>query len=88
MTNSKRATLALNALPRHARADRETAITDLVANLLHLCDREGLDFEEITERALWHHRTERRAETLTPSRIRRALDAAWQQRIEDEEASE
>jgi hypothetical protein len=33
-------------------ADTEAALTDLLADLRHFCDREGLDFEEYMLRAL------------------------------------
>lgn len=39
--------------------DRETYAADLVANLRHLCAREGVDWDEVTRRAEMHYGDER-----------------------------
>lgn len=36
----------------------DSAIVDLLANLRHLCDREGLDFAELDSMAYIHYITE------------------------------
>ena len=33
-------------------------LVDLIADIAHFCDREKLDFEEISERAAWHRGAE------------------------------
>jgi hypothetical protein len=40
----------------------ETVITDLIANLLHLCDRNGISGDEAIERAQMHYDCEIEAE--------------------------
>lgn len=43
----------------------DNSIADLIADLLHLAEQNGLDTEHITERALWHQSSER-ADALLP----------------------
>jgi len=38
--------------------DRETVLQDLLSDLMHLCDQDGLDFDALAERAAGHHREE------------------------------
>lgn len=40
--------------------DLETYICDLIANLMHLCDREGFDFANCLRRGRNHHFEEKR----------------------------
>ena len=36
----------------------ETVTVDLLANIQHMCDQRGLDYEELRERAEWHYHVE------------------------------
>lgn len=69
VTNGERANWAYLALERFARAtnqdnsgdlkhDRGTVVNDLLCDLMHLCDRDGLDFEDLVERARGHYQEE------------------------------
>ena len=64
MMNADRADAADKALATFTRAtwmqgeDYETRISDLVTDLIHLCDREGVVFDDVITRAKQHHRFE------------------------------
>ncbi len=64
MNNVDRADEADKALTTFTRntgmhgEDYETRIGDLVTDLIHLCDREGVHFDAIVKRALQHHAAE------------------------------
>jgi len=45
------AAVALDTFIKHTRTDAQSAVQDLVTDLMHLCDRSGLDFEAELERA-------------------------------------
>jgi hypothetical protein len=75
-TNGERQESAFRALLAHLNGqplddDPTTDVIDLVANLMHLCDREGLDWSEIINMAKLHHgievEKERNAATGGPS---------------------
>lgn len=65
-TNEQRAenareTIFRSTYEENVRADEgdvESAISDLMTDLLHLCDREGIDTEVMLERITRHHRDE------------------------------
>jgi hypothetical protein len=38
--------------------DTETNIVDTLANIMHLCDRDGLDFQKVVKTATMHHEAE------------------------------
>ena len=38
--------------------DLKTSISDLIADLLHLCDEEGIDHEDVLRNATWHYEEE------------------------------
>lgn len=42
--------------------DHETAVSDLLADLMHLCDDYGIEWEEVTRRAAMHHEAESRGD--------------------------
>lgn len=42
----------------NANEDMETKVSDLIADLGHLCDQYGLDIEVCVERGLGHYRDE------------------------------
>lgn len=60
--NNVRAGLAVTALKafseRAGEQDVETTITDLLANLMHLCDSLDLTFDRLVSRAHRHHSPE------------------------------
>jgi hypothetical protein len=57
---ARRALAALNAYVETSDHDDEPEIyTDLLADLGHLCDQEGIDFQHLVDIALVHWRTER-----------------------------
>ena len=66
MSNENRAHHAHAALAHHARAiksdgpdiDPEGALMDLLTNLRHYCDANGLDFEMTCERSNHHYNAE------------------------------
>lgn len=64
MNNLDRADTADQALATFTRAtgmqgeDYETRISDLVANLIHLCDREDVVIDDVITRAKQHHEFE------------------------------
>jgi hypothetical protein len=43
---------------RRRERDIESDIADLLGDLLHLCDKEGLDFEKLSKRALNYYKAE------------------------------
>lgn len=76
--NARRATFSRGALDDYMKttgltiADGlDTAIGDLLVDLMHLCDQEGLDFAEILERASGHHEAEN---AVTCSKCKRKFD--------------
>lgn len=72
MTNLKRATIArvtLDAFIAQTEDDGiENAITDLVADLGHLCDVKKLNFEGLVARAITHWKDEQTEAENRPSR--------------------
>lgn len=63
LTNARRAEFALRTLLVHRQytggdEDMEEIMTDLFANLLHLCDESGYDFEDALQQARHHHQVE------------------------------
>jgi len=38
--------------------DKETVVGDLLSYLMHLCDREGMDFKKILQRGVMHYEAE------------------------------
>jgi hypothetical protein len=58
-TNEQRADDADWALRQPRSEPTEENIIDLITNLLHLADREGLDCQQIIGAAIQHHETER-----------------------------
>ena len=59
--NDKRAQWAqeaVTAFQRVTRADDEDAVKDLLANLMHLCDRTGMEFAVQFDAALYMYREE------------------------------
>lgn len=65
-TNGERADMALKALRLTTdyndtvENDIETYAGDLIANLMHLCRRERIDFDSVVDRGRMHHDAERR----------------------------
>jgi hypothetical protein len=56
LTNATRAQLAEMALAVIEDGQgRELAVVDLMANLMHLCDRDGFDFDELMAAAEDHY---------------------------------
>ena len=66
LSNRQRATQAAKGLAAYLAAggmtndSTDTSITDLLADLMHLCDGHGLDINQLLERAAQHHKNERR----------------------------
>lgn len=64
-SNGDRANSAQEALNSYDAArvkmfgETETLVTDLIADLLHYCDREGIDTEPVLRMAQEHHQEER-----------------------------
>jgi hypothetical protein len=59
--NDKRthwAFVALMAFMAETGTDREDAVCDLVCDLMHWCDRNGMIFDAELERARWHYGAE------------------------------
>jgi len=52
------ASYALNAFKSHARTDDQSAVTDLLCNLMHLADRNATDFDADLARARMHYECE------------------------------
>lgn len=52
------ASYALSAFMSYARTDPESAMTDLLCNLMHLADRNGTDFNRDLARARMHYTCE------------------------------
>lgn len=63
MTNRQRVDLAREALKpflvSQGPADREDAVTDLVTNLMHYCNRHRIRFRDCARRAKDHYRAEK-----------------------------
>lgn len=55
--NQERATRAQMAVDLQEEGG-DAGIIDLLANLRHLCDREGLDFDELDHMAYTHYASE------------------------------
>lgn len=51
--NDERARRAASALAKYY--DKEAAASDLLADLMHWCDRNGSDFDAELARAQWHY---------------------------------
>lgn len=49
---------ALNAFMRVTRTDHEDAVSDLLADLMHYCDRQGWNFEDELRRGSEHYHEE------------------------------
>jgi hypothetical protein len=49
---------AMAAVPCAEDIGPNTAVTEMLTNLMHLCDEEGLDFEERLRKARMHHDAE------------------------------
>ena len=49
---------AVNTFMRTTGSDREDAVCDLLADIMHLCDRRGQDFNAELERARGHYEAE------------------------------
>ncbi|USH45367.1 hypothetical protein SEA_RUTHIEJR_89 [Mycobacterium phage Ruthiejr] len=65
--NNTRAAFAAEALVAYVRrvgdpGELETAVTDLLGDLRHLCDALGLDFEDAAEMSFCHYDAEIRGE--------------------------
>lgn len=63
--NQERADIAFHALELYAdktglsmKHDEETAIGDLLADIMHLCDRDGIQFDTYLLRARMHYDAE------------------------------
>jgi len=60
--NDDRAAWAGDAIDAFARTtgvdDPDDAVSDLIADLRHWCDRNGVEFEEAVRRAAHHYETE------------------------------
>ena len=59
--NDNRAKWARSAVRRFQRqtgTDRGTAVSDLLCDLMHFCDREGFDFRAELETATMHYKAE------------------------------
>ena len=50
--------LALAAFIAATRTDWDDALSDLLADLIHWCDRNNYDFDATLERARWHYDAE------------------------------
>ena len=76
--NDDRAGWALEAImssiySRSACAgDYEEAISDLLVDLMHLCDRKKLNFDELLQQAQWHHIEEVKEEKTIKRKAKRA----------------
>lgn len=56
--NNRRADWAetsINAFENETLTDREDALCDLLADLMHWCDRNATDFAHELSRAAWHY---------------------------------
>jgi hypothetical protein len=51
---------ALSKFQQTTRCDREDALPDLLANMMHWCDREKVDFHIALRKAQDHYREETR----------------------------
>ena len=62
------AAIALEAFRRETGADLTDAVSDLLADLMHWCDRFGQEFPEELRRARYHYAEETKAspETTAP----------------------
>ena len=67
VTNEDRRSWALEALEAFAAVtgdrmenseDLESVITDLITDIMHLCDEEKIDFAAVSSRAAHHHECE------------------------------
>lgn len=81
-TNAEHAECAIEALASSTHratllsGDHETAIMDLVIDLMHLCDRKKLDFYELLFRAENHYRAELEEDKIMRRRQKRAVSKA------------
>ncbi len=68
--NADRAEWATTALERFCRVTGlslkddgpDTAVSDLLADLMHYCDQEGIDFDECVDRGRCHYEEEKAEE--------------------------
>ncbi len=67
------AAVALAAFRRQTGADAEDALSDLLADLMHWCDRSGLSFVDELRRALGHYEEEAPADSETSARLTQLL---------------
>ncbi len=81
LTNEKRAEHAMSGVKSYANEtgldplqELGTAVGDLLASMMHLCDKNGLDFEEILASAKRHHSAEVEEESSSQSPKRIAHD--------------
>lgn len=85
-SNASRSRHALAALQvntgnaQEVKADPESAVVDMIVNLLHFCDGKGLDFARCEDVARRHYREELAANSVrrlsTPGRKRKPETAA------------
>jgi hypothetical protein len=52
---SRWAEAAIHEFQRQTGADLEDSVSDLLADLMHWCDRNGIDFDTETDRARRHY---------------------------------
>ena len=60
-TNERRAQWADKALAvfqKETRCDQQDALPDLLCDLMHLADQQGIDFDKMLDRARCHHQAE------------------------------
>ena len=60
-TNERRAQWADKALAvfqNETRCDQQDALPDLLCDLMHLADQQGIDFDKMLQRARYHYQAE------------------------------
>jgi len=67
------AAAALEEFQRQTRADLEDAVSDLLADLMHWCDRSGQSFTDELRRALSHYDEETATDSETAARLENLL---------------
>lgn len=64
LTNEQRAEWAYRAVQKHSQTtgseeeEMDTQMSDLLCNMMHMADEQGLDFSEVMEQASRHYDTE------------------------------
>jgi hypothetical protein len=58
----KSASVALKTYQKETGSDAEDIVSDLLADLMHLCDKRKIDFEAELERARYHYEAEKHGE--------------------------